>query len=589
MPAAKPTPVPLSSPLAYSYIRFSSRAQEEGDSFRRQTEAAETWCRENKVALDTSLRFEDRGRSAYRKHHTDRAALSEFRRLVAEGRIRPGSFLIVEALDRLSREEVRIGVELLLSIVNSGINIVQLMPEEKVFGPNNLDMVGLMLAVIHLAQSHEESAKKAERLGKAWAQKRKEAIEGTGTLTSRVPGWIDLVDGKMKLNTTRATVVRRIFKMCIAGYGGQATARELNKEAVPTMTGRGKWRQSAVTYILRTRSVVGEHQPHSQHGAEKRQPIGEPIKDYYPAVVDEDTWNAAQAALAVRVSPGRPPRTRSNIFRGLLRDARNGGTIGIMTQSWESGKKKVIVYNNNDRGAGERQYSFPAETFDAAVLSKLKEIDSREVVGESPTAERVLALTGERAELVAKIERTAEALGGQDSPTITAKITKWEEELRKLDDRLAEAQQEAANPLANAWGDLPGLVEIAATPEGRVRLAAVLRRVVENVYCLFARNGDYRLAAVQIRFTGGVHRDYLIMHQPTKPLGHGTKTSGPKLRPAQWWVRSFAEFDAPADIDLRKPDHAAIMEKLLGENEFVESLFASDIAKAKRLRRRDRG
>jgi hypothetical protein len=75
-----------------------------------------------------------------------------------------------------------------------------------------------------------------------------------------------------------------------------------------------------------------------------------------------------------------------------------------------------------------------------------------------------------------------------------------------------------------------------------VRLAAVLRRVVESIWCLFARNGEVRLAVVQVWFTGGKHRDYLITHRPAKPLGHGTKTQPPKMWAASWSVvRSGAQ------------------------------------------------
>src|SRR5688572_7177417 len=115
-----PAPVqPVTPPVAYSYLRFSSHGQADGDTIRRQTVNPEAWCRRNGVKLDTSLVFEDRARSAFKKHHSHREALSEFRRYVAEGRIRPGSYLIIENLDRLSREQERIAVELLLSIVNA--------------------------------------------------------------------------------------------------------------------------------------------------------------------------------------------------------------------------------------------------------------------------------------------------------------------------------------------------------------------------------------------------------------------------------------------------------------------------------------
>jgi DNA invertase Pin-like site-specific DNA recombinase len=575
MPAKNEAAV-TAPPVAYSYLRFSSRGQADGDTIRRQTVRPEEWCKRNGVVLDTSLRFEDRGRSAFRRHHTDRESLSEFRRLVAEGRIRPGSYLIVENLDRLSREEERIAVELLLSIVNSGITVVQLMPEEQTFGPKNLDMLGLMRAVIQMAQAHQESAKKADRLGEVWEQKRKAAIAGTGTLTRTVPGWIDSVDGKFKLNAERAAVVRRLFKLCIAGYGGQATARLLNKEGVPTMKGRGKWHQSAVTYILRSRATLGEWQPHTQHDKDARVPVGEVIKDYYPAVVGEDTWNAAQGAMNGRVTlAGRPPRNRTNIFRGLLRDARRGGRLGLSTSTWKKENGDVggqhAVYTNCDRTAGESQYSFPAELFQAAILSRLREIDPREVVGESAAAERVLTLEGQRKEIVATLNRTAEALGGADSPTVVAKIQKWEAELRKLDDQLATARQEAANPLANAWSELPGLVELAATEEGRVRLAAVLRRVVDSIWCLFTARGRTRIALAQVRFVGSDQtRDYIVIHEPASTAGSGRAR---KLVEARSAVGDLESEQLTQRADLRDREDARRAEAALNSEEVVAALW----------------
>lgn len=549
------------APVAYSYLRFSSHGQADGDSTRRQTANPEEWCKRNRVRLDTSLLFEDRARSAFKKHNRHREALSEFRRLVAEGRIRPGSYLIVENLDRLSREEERIAVELLLSIVNAGITVVQLIPEEQTFGPANLDMLGLMRAVMQMSQAHQESAKKANRLGEVWGEKRKAAVAGTGRLTSRVPGWIEVAGGgRFRLNRAKAAVVRRVFKMCVEGFGGQATARRFNAEAVPTLTGRGKWYQSAVTYLLRSRAVLGEHQPHTVHGFESRVPVGEPIPGYYPAVVTEDQFNAAQAAMSGRgVRAGRPPAKRANIFRGLLKDARGGGSIGVETHTWEGGGSQV--FSNNDRTAGVKKYSFPADVFERAVLSMLREVDPREVVGESAAADRVLALTGERADLSAKIDRLVTALGEDQSPAIVAKIRRMETDLREVDDRLAAARQEAADPLANSWGEFPGLVDLATTDDGRVRLAAVLRRVVSKMWCLFFSKGRTRVAVIQVRFAGSnAHRDYLVLSQPAAAVGSGR---GRKLSPPKWSVRSFVTPGKKGDFDLRDRKHAAELEKVL--------------------------
>src|SRR5688500_15449393 len=95
---------------AFSYIRFSHPSQIKGDSLRRQTEAAAAWCKRNGVQLDASVTLHDLGKSAYTGTHRknpDRHALASFLRMVEQGRIPRGSHLIIEALDRLSREHIQ--------------------------------------------------------------------------------------------------------------------------------------------------------------------------------------------------------------------------------------------------------------------------------------------------------------------------------------------------------------------------------------------------------------------------------------------------------------------------------------------------
>jgi hypothetical protein len=86
--------------------------------------------------LDTSLTLRDEGVSAFTGKHRenpDEYALATFLGLVKSGRVRPGSYLIVESLDRLSREDVDEGLELLLGLTRAGIRVVQLQPTEIVY------------------------------------------------------------------------------------------------------------------------------------------------------------------------------------------------------------------------------------------------------------------------------------------------------------------------------------------------------------------------------------------------------------------------------------------------------------------------
>src|SRR3954470_3227239 len=91
---------------AYSYIRFSDRRQMAGDSLRRQLKLTESYCERKGLFLDDSLNLRDLGVSGFRGKNADTGALSLFLEAVKQKRVAVGSTLIVENLDRVSRDEI---------------------------------------------------------------------------------------------------------------------------------------------------------------------------------------------------------------------------------------------------------------------------------------------------------------------------------------------------------------------------------------------------------------------------------------------------------------------------------------------------
>lgn len=91
---------------AYSYLRFSSAAQSWGDSRRRQTAMAERHAEAHGLALDRDLSFRDLGISAFHGRNVREGALRAFLDAVELGIIPQGSHLLVESLDRISRDEI---------------------------------------------------------------------------------------------------------------------------------------------------------------------------------------------------------------------------------------------------------------------------------------------------------------------------------------------------------------------------------------------------------------------------------------------------------------------------------------------------
>ena len=93
-------------PRAYSYLRFSTTEQLKGDSLRRQTQAARAYADTHGLDLDEALTFRDLGVSAFKGKNVAEGALGAFLQAVDAGRVPPGSWLLVENLDRLSRDKV---------------------------------------------------------------------------------------------------------------------------------------------------------------------------------------------------------------------------------------------------------------------------------------------------------------------------------------------------------------------------------------------------------------------------------------------------------------------------------------------------
>jgi DNA invertase Pin-like site-specific DNA recombinase len=85
---------------------MSTDAQLKGDSLRRQLESSSRYIADNNLELVEDLR--DLGVSAFRGANVEYGALGRFIQAVRSGHIPEGSYLIVEAFDRISRQPTRI-------------------------------------------------------------------------------------------------------------------------------------------------------------------------------------------------------------------------------------------------------------------------------------------------------------------------------------------------------------------------------------------------------------------------------------------------------------------------------------------------
>src|SRR5271163_24276 len=100
--------------IAISYSRVSTGKQLKGTGLERQAGSA-AWCELNGYILDTS--FVDAGMSAFHGKNATVGALSRVMELAEKGTWQPGTLLIVESLDRLSRQDVPTAQEQFIRIL----------------------------------------------------------------------------------------------------------------------------------------------------------------------------------------------------------------------------------------------------------------------------------------------------------------------------------------------------------------------------------------------------------------------------------------------------------------------------------------
>jgi DNA invertase Pin-like site-specific DNA recombinase len=554
-----------STPIAVSYIRFSSKDQAKGDSLRRQTEAARAWCERNKVQLDTGLTFRDLGKSAFTGAHRlnpDRNALALFLKLVEERKVPRGSYLVLENLDRLTREHIQPALLLVLNLLQAGVRIVQLSPSEMVFDDKS-ETMAIMLMIVELSRGHSESKMKAERVGKAWAQRKARAREGDLLLSPNLPAWVEERGGKLRLIPERAAVVKRIFHLAANGYGRKLLARRLNDEGVPPMGTAGHWNGSYVWTILNDRRALGELQPRR---VSDRKADGEPIPGYFPAAVTEEEWLAARGAAAERsAKPGRVSK-HVNVFAGLVKNALDGSSMVVQAardgRRGNGGTYRRLVNAAACEGRGG-YVTFPFAAFEAAVLTCLREIDPHEILNGDAGPDHTQVLAGQLARVEAKIaELEAELLNGDVAAV--AKVLRQQEAVKAdLVEKLAAARLKAMHPLSESWGECKSLAEAlgsAPDPEDlRLRLRSAIRRIVDSIYLVIVPRGHDRVCGAQVWFKGGKRRrDYLICSRPPRSNGRARQEGG-------WWSWSLAEAVDTKALDLRKRKDAAGLARVLAD------------------------
>ncbi|MGO8150463.1 recombinase family protein [Rhizobium leguminosarum] len=434
-------------PKAYSYVRMSTDLQLKGDSLRRQTEESKRYCEENGLELVEDFTLQDIGVSAYHGKNVAQGALGRFLAHAQKGSIPEGSFLIVESLDRISREKAEAAIALFLQILQSGINLVTL-SDGRIYKSGSTNFIDIVYSVFIMARAHEESQTKSLRVGAAWENKRRNIHEKK--LTQVAPAWLRLSEDRKTYDVIpeRIAVLRTIFNDADNGKGSFQIARKLNLDGVPTFAPSKGWHESYVTKILTSRAVLGEYQPHRYIDG-KRTPAGDPVKDYFPAVISREQFYRILAGRVSRKNrgSGRKGRNNINLFSSIATCGYCHGKMMIVDKG-TGPKGGVYLRCDNARRGNECEAGlWPLKHLETAFLSFVKEIDLRSLIIESSEREARLSLEGQLASVSNELAKKRKIRDGAfelmsddavDMTYVRQRLADLAINIKELEDSLAE-------------------------------------------------------------------------------------------------------------------------------------------------------
>lgn len=297
--------------LVYSYMRFSDPRQATGHSSDRQAAYAAKWAEEHGLRLDESLSMRDEGLSAYHQQHVKAGALGGFLAAVQAGKVPPGSVLVVEGLDRLSRAEPIQAQAQLAQIVNAGITVVTA-SDGKAYSRERLkdNPMDLVYSLLIMIRAHEESDTKSKRVTASIVKSCRAWQAGTwrGKLRNgKDPQWVTETETGWALVPDRALAIQEAVSMYLRGQSGVTIVQRLAEKSLSPV--REPISATHLYKLLQNPALIGT----------KRITVaGESfdLEGYYPAALTPEQWSDLRLASQGRGRRGSPS-TVPHIITGL--------------------------------------------------------------------------------------------------------------------------------------------------------------------------------------------------------------------------------------------------------------------------------
>lgn len=374
------------SKAAIIYARFSTPSQEKGDSLDRQLRDCRAFCKTHGLTVVEEIA--DLGRSAYKGDHLSIGNLGKLSERIMSGDIAAGTTLVVEKMDRLSRQKPRIVQRWIEDICDRGLRIAICDPERWIDasyldeGSNTIALVDILMNS-HAANIFSKNL--SDRVSRAWAEKRRKAQTSGLRLTRTIPAWLYVDDAadRIRVHPERGAIVRRIYEMTAEGIGAWTIANTFNREGIepwgPVRQQKAAkvrgWNSTYIRQVILHPAVDGDHHLTAVEGKRRRR-SADVLRGYFPMIDGLDSSLITRARSAVQSkghsSGGRFAPYGRNLFSEIARCAACNSPMTLTGRGVHSDKPAYLQCSAAKKRKGcENRSTFDYKALERAVLAKV--------------------------------------------------------------------------------------------------------------------------------------------------------------------------------------------------------------------------
>lgn len=318
---------------AFVFVRFSTNEQRDGASTDRQLERTTAMAQAHGWDIIQTIKGE--GESGFTgKHRVEGTQFATFEAEACAG-VHAGKVLIVERLSRLSRENPHLSYDLMRALVAGGMTLAVCDGNKLYESINQIDFMATIEYFLKAQLANEESQAKRDFSKDKWTRRRAAARAGVIITKNTVP-WVVAAPGgpyplgddrRWIVDGDRASLIHRIFREADAGDGALRIAKRFNQEGIPTWP-RFKnrepklWDRKFISRIIANPAVIGDLIANEENEDGKPIPSGDPIRGYYPRLIDPDLFaRVNETAPARKAAMGGRKSVVANLVSGLVKCA----------------------------------------------------------------------------------------------------------------------------------------------------------------------------------------------------------------------------------------------------------------------------